>query len=70
MKQTFLTILYTLCAGFLYAGNSGTSGVYECGTWLQLKATPFNDFHFVKWSDGNVEPIRMVEVNEDATYIA
>ena len=70
MRKTFLTIVCTLCAGFLFAGNAGTSGVYECGTWLQLVATPFDDYHFVEWSDGNVEPVRTVEVNEDATYIA
>ena len=70
MRKTFLTILCTLCAGFLFAGNAGTSGVYECGTWLQLVATPFDDFHFVEWSDGNVEQVRTIEVNEDATYIA
>lgn len=70
MRKTFLTILCTLCSGFLLARNAGTSGVYECGTWLQLVAKPFDDYHFVKWSDGNVEPVRTVEVNEDATYIA
>lgn len=70
MRKTFLTIVCTLFAGFLFAGNAGTSGVYECGTWLQLVATPFDDYHFVEWSDGNVEPVRTVEVNEDATYIA
>lgn len=70
MRKTFLTIICTLCAGFLFAGNAGTSGVYECGTWLQLVATPFDDFHFVEWSDGNVDSVRMIEVNEDATYIA
>lgn len=70
MRKTFLAILCTLCAGILFAGNAGTSGVYECGTWLQLVATPFDDFHFVEWSDGNVEQVRTIEVNEDATYIA
>lgn len=70
MRKTFLTIVCTLCAGFLFAENAGTSGVYECGTWLQLVAAPFDDYHFVEWSDGNVEPVRTVEVNEDATYIA
>lgn len=70
MRKTFLTIVCTLFAGFLFAGNAGTSGVYECGTWLQLVATPFDDYHFVEWSDGNVEPVRTVEVNEDAIYIA
>lgn len=70
MRKTFLTIVCALCAGFLFAGNAGTSGVYDCGTWLKLVATPFDDYHFVEWSDGNVEPVRTVEVNEDATYIA
>ena len=70
MRKTFLTTICTLCAGFLLAGNAGTGGVYECGTWLQLVATPFDDYHFVEWSDGNVDSVRTIEVNEDATYIA
>ena len=48
---------------------SGGAAV-ECGTWLQLTATPREDFHFVEWSDGNTDSLRLIEVTADATYIA
>ncbi len=70
MRKTFLSLLITLCVGVLYAQDTGQTGVYECGSWLQLSATPFTDFHFVKWSDGNTDSIRQIQVNEDAVYIA
>ena len=41
-----------------------------CGSWYQLTAMPQPDYHFLKWSDGNTEQIRQIQVNENATYIA
>jgi len=41
-----------------------------CGSWLTLEAHPFPDYVFVKWSDGNTDSVRTIQVNEDATYIA
>lgn len=41
-----------------------------CGSWIEIAAHPFEDFHFVQWSDGNTDSIRQIQVHEDATYIA
>ena len=41
-----------------------------CGDWLTIEAHPFPDYVFVKWSDGNTDSVRSIQVNEDATYIA
>ncbi len=41
-----------------------------CGSWIELTATAFEDYHFVKWNDGNTDSIRQIQVHEDATYIA
>lgn len=71
MRRTFVLYL-ALCLGIgaLYAEGVGTSRVVECGTWIELKATPAADYHFVSWSDGNTESLRQIQVNEDANYIA
>lgn len=41
-----------------------------CGTWIEIAAHPFEDFHFVQWNDGNTEAVREIQVHEDARYIA
>jgi len=42
----------------------------ECGSWVEMSATPVKDFVFTHWSDGSTDSIREVQVNEDAVYIA
>lgn len=42
----------------------------SCGDWITIEAQPFEDYAFVKWSDGNTDAVRSIQVNEDATYIA
>ena len=41
-----------------------------CGEWFTIKALAHPDYAFVKWSDGNTDSIRSIQVNEDAKYIA
>ena len=41
-----------------------------CGTWIELRATPMEDWHFDHWSDGDTSAVRQVEVLGDAHYIA
>lgn len=41
-----------------------------CGTWIEISAIPHEDYHFVRWNDGNEEAVRQIQVNEDATYFA
>ncbi len=41
-----------------------------CGTWIEISANPYEDYHFVRWNDGNEEAVRLIEVTEDLTFIA
>ena len=37
---------------------------------MQLIATPYNGYHFVKWSDGNTDNPRTFELTRDTTFTA
>ncbi len=37
---------------------------------MQLNATPNYGYHFVKWSDGNTDNPRMIELTQDTTFTA
>ena len=37
---------------------------------MQLTATPYNGYHFVKWSDGNTDNPRTIELTCDTTFTA
>lgn len=55
------------------AGTGGTvsgGGLYNYGATATLKATPSAGYHFVKWSDGNMNASRTVIVTKNATYTA
>lgn len=70
MKRTILILLCLLGLRAMAQAIPSGGATVECGTWLQLTATPREDFHFVEWSDGNTDSLRLVEVTADATYIA
>lgn len=53
----------------VFAQNDGAMQV-ECGTWLEMSATPFKDYHFVQWEDGDTNAVRRVEIIDDADFIA
>lgn len=42
----------------------------SCGDWIEISAKPYEDFHFWKWSDGDTNSIRQIQVNEDLHYKA
>ena len=44
--------------------------VVNCGEWVTFRATAYEGYQFEAWSDGNTEPERRVQVNENVTYIA
>lgn len=71
MKRLFiLTISLIAGIGALHSESVGTRHVVDCGTWMELSATPAEDYHFVRWSDGNTDSVRQIQVHEDAHYIA
>ena len=41
-----------------------------CGSWIEIAAHPLEDYHFIKWNDGDTDSIRQIQVHENATYIA
>ena len=41
-----------------------------CGTWLELRATSVEDWHFERWSDGDTDSIRLIEITSDTTLYA
>jgi len=41
-----------------------------CGTWLALRATVVEDWHFERWSDGNTDSVRLIEITSDTTLYA
>lgn len=67
MKRTLVGILLLLTA---VGGFSLELTNVPCGTWLELRATANEDYHFVRWSDGVTDSVRRVEVLADETYIA
>jgi len=42
----------------------------NCGTWIKISAIPLEDYHFVKWSDGDTTAVRYIQINENSQYIA
>ena len=67
MKRT-LYILSLLCFCLLLQAEVRRD--VPCGEWITIEAHPLADYHFVKWSDGDTDSIRSIQVHEDAKYIA
>lgn len=41
-----------------------------CGSWLELRATAVDDWHFERWSDGDTNAVRQVEIVSDTNIVA
>ena len=41
-----------------------------CGTWIELRATAIEDWHFERWNDGDTNAVRQIEVLSDLNFIA
>jgi len=59
-----------VCVSALAKQSAPRTTLAECGSWIQLTATPFEDYHFVEWNDHNTDSVRLIQVSEDARYIA
>ena len=46
-------------------GTALGGGIYYQGDVITITATPNIGYHFVRWSDGNTEPIREIVVTDD-----
>ena len=67
---TFAINQHTLTVTSNGNGTVLGSGTYDYGTKVTIKATAEDNYHFVKWSDGNTNATREVTVEADATYTA
>ena len=51
-------------------GSVTGSGTYDYGTEITIEATANENYHFVRWSDGNTENPRIIIVTEDMNLTA
>lgn len=61
---------YELIVSPTIGGSVTGGGIYDYGTKVTLTATPYEGYHFVRWSDGDTNPIRTVIVTRLCNYIA
>jgi len=66
MKKIFFVM--ALFASILTFGQQ--SKTIDCGTSVQISATPQTGYHFVKWSDGDLNATRTVIPTEDMSLTA
>ena len=64
MRRALLYILFLVLAVPIGAAE------VPCGTWIELRASSVDDWHFDHWSDGDTSAVRQVEVLGDAHYVA
>jgi hypothetical protein len=64
MRRKLLIILFLVLAVPIGAVE------VPCGTWIELRANPVEDWHFDHWSDGNTDAIRQLEVRSDTVLYA
>jgi len=68
MKHLFSYVAAILCATPMLAQVPQTQLEADCGEKVTITATPEEGYHFVRWSDGDTNPVRLVEATGDATY--
>ena len=51
-------------------GNATGSGVYDRGNVIKIEAVAFEGAEFIKWSDGDKNNVRWIEVLEDIKLTA
>ena len=66
MKKLFSMVLALAAATSLAFAASAT---VDCGSNVEIKATPKTGYHFVRWNDGNTQATRIVEAST-TTYTA
>lgn len=67
MKKIFSIVFAMLAVTTMAFAESKT---VNCGTEVQITATPETGYHFVRWNDNNTNNPRTVEVTEDMNFIA
>lgn len=68
MRPHYFILLLALCLGA--TAMAQTSATVDCGSSVQISATPATGWHFVEWNDHNVENPRIVTPAADITFTA
>ena len=64
MRRKGLTILFIAISASLWALD------VPCGSWIELRATGVEGWHFERWSDGDTDSVRQVEIVSDTSIVA
>ena len=67
MKRILSITLALMATSFIAFADQRT---VNCGDQVKVTATPAEGYHFVKWSDGSLEPARIIEPASDTTLTA
>ena len=70
MNRFVSILLMSACFCASCIGNTRAGDMYECGTWFRLQAKALDDYHFIAWSDGDVNAEREIEVLSDIVLVA
>lgn len=65
-----LRYILLLCTLYSVLSTPVSAVEVPCGTWLTLRATAVEDWHFERWSDGNTDSVRLIEIISDTTLYA
>lgn len=64
MRRRLLIILLLALSAPLWALD------VPCGSVIELRATPADNWHFERWSDGDTQSVRQIEVRSDLNLVA
>ena len=67
MKQISILAVALFCSVCMLAQTPITA---ECGSKVTIEAIVEPGHHFVRWSDGNTDAVRQVDVNDNVVYRA
>lgn len=65
-RSIFIAATMLLFAGFVNADQL----TVNCGNQVRISATPQTGYHFTQWSDGSIEPERVVSPASDTIFTA
>lgn len=68
INQVYISVVLTANDSTL--GNVSGSGIYSLGESVRITATPIGNAKFVKWNDGNTDPVRTIVVTEKINLTA
>jgi hypothetical protein len=65
-RSIFIAVVMLLFTSFVYADQL----TIDCGNQVRISATPQTGYHFTQWSDGSIEPERIISPVSDTILTA